>query len=192
MPAVSSASIAGNGHCARTRLFLAAMAKKKTQTQPTEKPQQNKERKAIPADEPTPMSNGTSPSSHFLTKHLHHFSGGDTLHLKSDPSHRHTFSPSSPFLIQTSCLYITAVRLIPASHTALRPAPPGPHHTSNIGSCPQPSFPSLGAQFQPAAPALPGISITVPMVRPPSTGTTNAAFSELAPPSTWGLLGRQH
>lgn len=28
MPAVSSASIAGNGHCARTRLFLAPMDKK--------------------------------------------------------------------------------------------------------------------------------------------------------------------
>ena len=137
--------------------------KTKTKKKPTKKknPQQNKERKAIPADQPVPTSNGTPPSSHILTKNLHHFTGGVTSHPKLDPSHRHTFSPSSPFLIQTSCLYTMAVRLILASRATLCPTPPGPHHTTTIGSAPRPSSPTHGAWSQPSLHLLYTVSVSL-------------------------------
>lgn len=139
------------------RLFLASMDKKKNKPI---KHNKTKKEKQSQQDKPTPTRNGTSPSSHILTKHPHHFTGGVTLHLKWDPSHRHSFSPSSPFLIQTSCPYTTALRLILASRTTLRPTPPGPHRTTNIRSPPRPSFPTRGAWFRPAAPPLGAIALS--------------------------------
>ena len=65
MPAVSSASIAGNGHCARTRLFLAPMDKKnknknKKKNQPKKKIH-NKTKKEKQSQQTSPCQRAMAP-----------------------------------------------------------------------------------------------------------------------------------
>lgn len=196
MPAVSSTSIAGNGRCTRTvyswlKWILPKKKKKK------------KVRKAIPADEPTPMSNGTSPSSHILTKHLNHFAGGVKLHLKLGLSQRYTFPPASlPF---RSCLrrqyWLVSFQLHPQpsiSHPHLAPVTPA---TSDLPAWT--SFPNTqNVVPQPAASMTPHPPFHAPTLNGngsaketptshQSPGMNRPSSSELALCPPGGLLGRR-
>lgn len=170
MPAVSSTSIAGNGRWPGQSVpgFNEFYQKKGKKSNPSRQAHAN---------------NGTSPSSHILTKHLHHLAGGVKLHLNwALPSQRHLLPVLSAFLTQPSCLQSQhwLQHLLLASPAPLRPSPRGPC-TPHLRLCPS-------GQVSPHSELLRASGL--PLCSPAPAGAGHKLPALPCPPSTWALLGR--